>query len=140
MCSSDLDVIDVGHLPPDVLSGTTRRLSRIESFERDEIIRVLTRPGITMREAAEELGAQVQMLPGDPRVGHDLELVTVQLRTGKLLGADHGLAPTEVQRFLDGRADFTHAFTAAEGLGPIFNQSSCGSCHNNPVEIGRAHV
>lgn len=50
------DVIDVGHLPPDVLSGTTRRLSRIESFERDEIIRVLTRPGITMREAAEELG------------------------------------------------------------------------------------
>ena len=50
------DVVDVGHLPPDVLAGTSRRLSRIESFERDEIIRVLTGPGVTMREAAEQLG------------------------------------------------------------------------------------
>ena len=50
------DVIDVRHLPADVLSGSTHRLSRIETFERDEIVRVLTQPGISMREAAEELG------------------------------------------------------------------------------------
>jgi sigma-54 dependent transcriptional regulator, acetoin dehydrogenase operon transcriptional activator AcoR len=50
------DSIDLGHLPPEILSGSTRKLSRIEAFERDEIIRVLTRPGITMRDAAEELG------------------------------------------------------------------------------------
>lgn len=50
------DVIDVRHLPADVLSGTTHRLSRIETFERDEIVRVLTQPGTSMREAAEELG------------------------------------------------------------------------------------
>jgi transcriptional regulator of acetoin/glycerol metabolism len=49
-------VIDVRHLPADVLSGTSHRLSRIETFERDEIVRVLTQPGISMREAAEELG------------------------------------------------------------------------------------
>lgn len=50
------DRIDVQHLPPEVLSGTSHRLSRIEAFERQEIVRVLTRPGITMQAAAEELG------------------------------------------------------------------------------------
>ncbi|HEV7875034.1 MAG TPA: helix-turn-helix domain-containing protein [Nocardioides sp.] len=50
------DVIDVRHLPSEVLSGNTRRLTRIEAFEREEIVRVLTRPGITMKDAAEELG------------------------------------------------------------------------------------
>jgi transcriptional regulator of acetoin/glycerol metabolism len=50
------DVIDVRHLPADVLSGSTRRLTRIETFERDEITRVLSQPGISMREAGQELG------------------------------------------------------------------------------------
>ena len=50
------DVIDLRHLPAEVLSGSPRRLTRIEAFERDEIVRVLTRAGMTMREAAEELG------------------------------------------------------------------------------------
>jgi transcriptional regulator of acetoin/glycerol metabolism len=50
------DLIDIRHLPAAVLSGTTRRLSRIEAFERDEIIRVLSRAGTSMRDAAEELG------------------------------------------------------------------------------------
>jgi hypothetical protein len=50
------DVVDLQHLPADVLSGSTRLLTRIERFERDEITRVLTRPGISVREAAQELG------------------------------------------------------------------------------------
>lgn len=50
------DLIDVRHLPPAVLSGFTRRLSRIEAFERDEIIRVLTQPGTSMKDAADDLG------------------------------------------------------------------------------------
>jgi DNA-binding NtrC family response regulator len=51
------DVIDVGSLPPEVLAGPSRHLSRIETFERGEIIRVLTaRGGPTMAEAARELG------------------------------------------------------------------------------------
>ena len=49
-------MIDVRHLPSEVLSGTPHRLTRIEAFEREEIVRVLTRPGVTMKEAAEELG------------------------------------------------------------------------------------
>jgi transcriptional regulator of acetoin/glycerol metabolism len=50
------ELVDVRHLPPDVLSGAPRRLSRIESVERDEITRALTRPGVTVKQAAEELG------------------------------------------------------------------------------------
>ncbi|MCY7395993.1 MAG: hypothetical protein LH468_07555 [Nocardioides sp.] len=50
------DLVDVQHLPSAVLSGTHHRLSRIEAFERDEIVRVLTTPGITMKDAVEELG------------------------------------------------------------------------------------
>ena len=50
------DLIDVQHLPPEVLSGVRRRLSRIEAFERDEIVRALSQPGATMAEAAESLG------------------------------------------------------------------------------------
>lgn len=50
------DTLDVRHLSADVLSGTSRRLTRIEVFERAEIVRVLTRPGISMQEAGAELG------------------------------------------------------------------------------------
>lgn len=50
------DLVDVRHLPPEVLTAGGHRLSRIETFERDEIVRVLTRPGTTMREAVEDLG------------------------------------------------------------------------------------
>ncbi|GGF95037.1 hypothetical protein GCM10007304_06130 [Rhodococcoides trifolii] len=50
------DVVGVNHLPPEVLSRTTHRLTRIETFERDEMIRVLSRPGVSMADAVEELG------------------------------------------------------------------------------------
>jgi transcriptional regulator of acetoin/glycerol metabolism len=50
------DLVDVRHLPVAVLSGTTRRLTRIEAFERDEIIRVLSQAETSMKDAAEELG------------------------------------------------------------------------------------
>ncbi len=50
------EVVDVHHLPPHLLSRLTHKLSRIETFERDEIVRILLRPGVSMRKAAEELG------------------------------------------------------------------------------------
>ncbi len=50
------EIVDVQHLPPHLLSGSAHRLSRIEAFERDEIVRVLSRPGISMHKAAHELG------------------------------------------------------------------------------------
>lgn len=50
------ETIDVRHLPPYLVSGSTAHLSRIERFERDEIIRCLSTPGTTVGAAAAELG------------------------------------------------------------------------------------
>lgn len=50
------DIIDTNHLPADVVSGSAHRLNRIESFERDEIVRCLSKPETTVKEAAIELG------------------------------------------------------------------------------------
>lgn len=50
------DTIDTRHLSSEVFSGSGHRLSRIESVERDEIVRVLTTPGMTVKQAATELG------------------------------------------------------------------------------------
>ena len=54
--ASRTDEIDVRHLSSEVLCGTHRRLTRIQAFERAEIVRVLTLPGTTMKDAARELG------------------------------------------------------------------------------------
>ncbi|MBX3464231.1 MAG: hypothetical protein KF830_13750 [Planctomycetes bacterium] len=45
----------------------------------------------------------------------------------------HGLTAAELQRFDAGRVDFMRPFQVSDGLGPIFNQTNCASCHNNPV-------
>lgn len=50
------DVVDTRHLPPEVLCGPSRRLTRIETLERDEITRCLAEPGTTIPRAAELLG------------------------------------------------------------------------------------
>jgi len=56
--------------------------------------------------------------------------VTPQARMGdSLLGLDS----SQESRFALGRTEFERNLTIEEGLGPIFNQTSCASCHNNPV-------
>ncbi|WP_328293575.1 helix-turn-helix domain-containing protein [Kineococcus sp. NBC_00420] len=50
------DTIDVRHLPAEVFSGSSHRLSRLETVEREEIVRCLTTPGMSVKQAAEELG------------------------------------------------------------------------------------
>ena len=56
--------------------------------------------------------------------------VSLQPRMGQPL---LGLTAEELDRFLAGRAEFDHTFSIPEGLGPIFNQDSCGSCHSSPL-------
>ena len=45
----------------------------------------------------------------------------------------NGLTATQLQRFDDGKVDFSTVLSVSNGLGPIFNQTNCASCHNNPV-------
>jgi hypothetical protein len=39
----------------------------------------------------------------------------------------------QMSRFNTGRLDFDKNFSIPQGLGPIFNQNSCGACHNTPL-------
>lgn len=60
-------------------------------------------------------------------------LVVAQTPQPKMGAPLAGLSALERARFDAGRTDFTHTFQVGEGLGPIFNQASCASCHNNPI-------
>ena len=44
-----------------------------------------------------------------------------------------GLTAEQLNRFDIGRTAFMRNITVEEGLGPVFNQTSCGSCHNAPL-------
>lgn len=56
--------------------------------------------------------------------------VVVQPEMGAPL---HGLTTEQLARFQVGRTAFDKEFSESEGRGPIFNQTSCGNCHNNPL-------
>ena len=43
------------------------------------------------------------------------------------------LAPDELARFDAGADEFAEVDTIAEGLGPVFNEASCGTCHTGPL-------
>ena len=47
-----------------------------------------------------------------------------------------GLTTTETASFNAGRGAFNRNVNPAEGLGPVFNDDSCGACHNAPVTGG----
>ncbi len=48
--------VTVRDLPPEIFTGASRKLTRIETLERDAIVRCLSDPGATPAQAAEELG------------------------------------------------------------------------------------
>ncbi|MDF2049374.1 helix-turn-helix domain-containing protein [Arthrobacter sp. Cr_A7] len=50
------ETIDISHLPAYLLGRRRLQLTRIESVERDEIVRCLSKPGATVSGAAAELG------------------------------------------------------------------------------------
>jgi CxxC motif-containing protein (DUF1111 family) len=53
-----------------------------------------------------------------------------KVKPGDPLG---GLSATERAQFDSGRAIFDSTFTPQVGLGPLFNASGCGECHEDPV-------
>ncbi|MDT7727660.1 MAG: sigma-54 dependent transcriptional regulator, acetoin dehydrogenase operon transcriptional [Actinomycetota bacterium] len=50
------ETVDTQHLPAELFTGTSHRLSRLQALERDEIVRCLTKQGTTMVQAAVDLG------------------------------------------------------------------------------------
>jgi CxxC motif-containing protein (DUF1111 family) len=49
-----------------------------------------------------------------------------------------GLTQAELDAFERGRALFVKRFTPEEGLGPLYNATSCASCHSTPTVGGSA--
>src|SRR6266487_1470811 len=47
-----------------------------------------------------------------------------------------GLSSAEQHRFRRGRVVFDSLFTPEKGLGPLFNATGCGECHEEPVAGG----
>jgi len=52
---------------------------------------------------------------------------------GELGGPRKGLTAAQLIDFADGRVAFRRVFTEKEGLGPGFNERSCGACHGAPT-------
>jgi CxxC motif-containing protein (DUF1111 family) len=46
------------------------------------------------------------------------------------------LSAADLARFQTGKTEFVDTETPADGLGPVFNDSSCGACHNTPAAGG----
>lgn len=47
-----------------------------------------------------------------------------------------GLSAAQYQRFADGLVEFDTVLNIVDGLGPIFNDNSCATCHANPRSGG----
>jgi Di-haem oxidoreductase, putative peroxidase len=43
--------------------------------------------------------------------------------------ASPGLTADDLEKFRDGQVDFEEEETAEDGLGPVFNDTSCAACH-----------
>ena len=79
------------------------------------------------------VGALVLLPLGSSRVAAQLQ--------GRFGDPVPGLTPTELARFQTGMTDgFDHVFTAAEGLGPTFNDVSCQHCHADPASGGGSTI
>ena len=48
-----------------------------------------------------------------------------------------GLNRAEQARFAQGKVVFDSIFSPGKGLGPLFNSTSCGECHEDPAKGGR---
>ena len=68
--------------------------------------------------------------------------ITPGVAATSLGGPLAGLDAAQLARFTAGREDFIEEDTAEEGLGPLFNEASCATCHNAPVggTTGRAET
>jgi CxxC motif-containing protein (DUF1111 family) len=54
--------------------------------------------------------------------------------------ASNGLTEPTGDTFAHDQAVFETARDATTGLGPLFNETSCGTCHTNPVSGGASQV
>lgn len=68
-------------------------------------------------------------------------LLTTAPESGDLLDAPlDGLSPEERAAFLQGDAEFGRALSMTDGLGPLFNEVACASCHSGDGRGSLANI
>ncbi|HZJ54915.1 MAG TPA: di-heme oxidoredictase family protein [Myxococcaceae bacterium] len=78
-------------------------------------------------------------MPAEPEADGDLTSastglrVPLQARPGEPLP---GLTEAELARFASGKEEFEEEETPEDGLGPVFNDTSCARCHSDPAVGG----
>lgn len=102
------------YLPPLGVGDTGRAPARLRTF--GAALRVGARPFLALGLAL-LVGACDALLTAAPEAGDVMD------------GPIDGLTPAEMAAFVSGDEQFERRFTAATGLGPIFNNVSCGGCH-----------
>src|SRR5699024_10410747 len=60
--------------------------------------------------------------------------------TGGLGDPLPGLTPDELAAFVAGREEFEEPEGVEDGLGPVFNATSCVACHSRPTVGGSASI
>jgi CxxC motif-containing protein (DUF1111 family) len=75
--------------------------------------------GFVLAAAGAGVWAQQERLPGSPL---------------------SGITSRDLELFRMGRTDFLEVETASEGLGPLFNGTSCAQCHNIPTVGGTGTI
>ena len=77
--------------------------------------------------------------PLAPAPAHETDLLSNPAGTAELMlattlgGPIAGLTASELARFEAGREDFQEIETIEAGLGPVFNEAGCVTCHNAPI-------
>lgn len=82
-------------------------------------------------------------LPAEPEADQDLASAESALHAPMQAAPGDplpGLRQSERDRFLAGRQDFEDEETPADGLGPVFNETSCARCHSDPAVGGGSVV
>lgn len=77
----------------------------------------------------------------DPGVSDTSLVGRVEAVAARVLGDPlRDLSDEELARFEAGKDEFEEVETIEEGLGPVFNEAACSTCHTNPVggTTGRA--
>ena len=102
------------------------------------------RPRLSTAPVAEsEVEASAELMPQDVvppgAETSDVEVITDAMPT-TLGGAIGGLDPADLARFVAAQEEFVEEETIDTGLGPVFNDVSCGSCHANPLGGTNARV
>src|SRR6185295_16850389 len=82
---------------------------------------------------------QTSTVPLAPESAHVTELSPDLAASGNTMlattlgGPLAGLTPAELARFEAVQEDFEDVETVEDGLGPVFNDASCFTCHNAPI-------